>query len=121
MLDTNIASDYSKISNIFKIGGSESARYKLLERLLQDGYIDFQLTRLYNLALNFSEDDFLSLLFYIGMLSFKEKSRIGWRCEIPNYVIKKLYFEYFTAIQLQKTRFAEEKMPIQDAIVTLLD
>ena len=121
MLDTNIASDYSKISNVFKIGGSESARYKLLERLLQDGYIDFQLTRLYNLALNFSEDDFLSLLFYMGMLSFKEKSRIGWRCEIPNYVIKKLYFEYFTAIQLQKTRFAEEKMPIQDAIVTLLD
>ena len=120
MLDTNVVSDYRKIRNIFKIGNQETARFELLEKLVQDGFIDFPLTRLYNLELTFSHDDFLSLLFYMGMLSFKERSRIGWRCEIPNYVIKKLYFEYFTAVFLEKTRFAESRRPIGETIDTLL-
>lgn len=121
MLDTNIISDYRKISNIFKIGGSESSRLELLAQLVKDGYIDFRLTRLYNLELDFSKNDFLSLLFYMGLLSFKEKSPLGWRCEIPNYVIKKLYFEYFAAIQLQQTRFAGETRPIEQALALFLD
>ena len=121
MLDTNVVSDYRRISNIFKIGGAENARFKLLEELVQTGSIDFPLTRLYNLVLGFSQNDFLSLLFYMGMLSFKEKTRIGWRCEIPNYVIKKLYFEYFTAIQLTKTRFSADPSAIEQGISTLLD
>ena len=121
MLDMNVVSDYQKIRNIFKIGGAEIERYKLLEQLVQNGFIDFPLTRLYNLTATFSKNDFLSLLFYMGMLSFKEKSRLGWRCEIPNYVIKKLYFEYFTVVQLAKTRFAEDSSPIEEAIVALLD
>ena len=121
MLDMNVVSDYQKIRNIFKIGGTEKSRYKLLEQLVENGYIDFTLTRLYNLSLAFSKNDFLSLLFYMGMLSFKEKTRTGWRCEIPNYVIRKLYFEYFTAVQLSKTRFEGDSTAIEEAINALLD
>jgi len=120
MLDTNVVSDYRKIRNIFKIGGAESARFELLEQLAQSGFIDFPLTRLYNLEMDFSQDDFLSLLFYMGMLSFKERTRLGWRCEIPNYVIKKLYFEYFTSIHLAKTRFTGATRPIAQTVDTLL-
>ena len=121
MLDTNIISDYRKIRNIFKIGGAESSKFELLEDLVKNGYIDFALTRLYNLELDFSKGDFLSLLFYMGLLSFKEKAPIGWRCKIPNYVIKKLYFEYFTAIQLTQTRFVGETRPIEQSVAVLLD
>jgi hypothetical protein len=120
MLDTNVISDYRKIQNIFKIGGEETEKYELLETLVQKGHIDFPLTRLYNLTLDFSQDDFLSLLFYMGMLSFQEEAIIGWRCKIPNYVIKKLYFEYFKAIFLAKTRFAKATRPIAQTIDTLL-
>jgi len=120
MLDTNVISDYRKIQNIFKIGGEETEKYELLETLVQKGYIDFPLTRLYNLTLDFTQDDFLSLLFYLGMLSFQEESIIGWRFKIPNYVIKKLYFEYFKAIFLAKTRFAKTTRPIAQTIDTLL-
>ena len=120
MLDTNVISDYRKIQNTFKIGGEETEKYELLETLVQKGYIDFPLTRLYNLTLDFTQDDFLSLLFYMGMLSFQEEAIIGWRCKIPNYVIKKLYFEYFKAIFLAKTRFAKTTRPIAQTIDTLL-
>jgi hypothetical protein len=120
MLDTNVISDYRKVRNIFKIGGEEDSKFELLETLVEDGYIDFPLTRLYNLEAEFTQDDFLSLLFYMGMLSFREVSDIGWRFEVPNYVIKKLYFEYFTAIHLAKTRFAKTKRPIAQTISALI-
>ena len=120
MLDTNVISDYRKIKNIFKIGGEEDAKYELLETLVEKGYIDFPLTQLYNLEAEFTEDDFLSLLFYMGMLSFREVADIGWRFEVPNYVIKKLYFEYFTAIYLDKTKFAKTKRPIAQTISALI-
>ena len=120
MLDPNVVSDYRKIQNTFKIGGKEIEKYELLETLVQNGFIDFPVTRLYNLTLDFTQDDFLSLLFYMGMLSFKEEAIIGWRCQIPNYVIKKLYFEYFNAIYLSKTRFVKTTRPIAQTIDTLL-
>ena len=120
MLDTNVISDYRKIRNTFKIGDQESERFELLEKLVKTGHIDFPLTQLYNLEADFTEADFLSLLFYMGMLSFKEESYVGWRCEMPNYVIKKLYFEYFTAVYLDKSRFARSKRPIQESISAMI-
>ncbi len=120
MLDINIASDYRKIRNIFKIGGEESARFALLETLIDTGSIEFPLTRAYNLELDFNENDFLSFLFYMGMLSYKEFSEIGGRFEIPNYVIKKLYFEYFMALSFDKKRFTDMQRPIAETIKLFL-
>jgi hypothetical protein len=120
MLDPNVVSDYRKIKNMFKIGGEETEKYALLESLTEHGFIDFPVTRLYNLEAEFTHNDFLSLLFYMGMLSFREEANIGWRCKIPNYVIKKLYFEYFNAIYLSKTRFIKSTRPIEEAVTALI-
>ncbi|MDZ7880627.1 MAG: AAA family ATPase [Saprospiraceae bacterium] len=120
MLDTNVISDYRKIRNIFKIGNEEDTRFELLEKLVQTGNIDFPLTQLYNLEDEFTEDDFLSLLFYMGMLSFKEVVDIGWRCEIPNYVIKKLYFEYFANAFIAKSKYAKSTRKIGQAVSNLI-
>lgn len=119
MLDTNVASDYRKIKNIFKIGGDETKRYEILAQILQEGEIKFSLTLLYNLEANFKDDDFLSLLFYMGMLSCKSRGIMGTQYKIPNYVIKKLYFEYFAAVQLETTRFAYSTRPIAQSIETI--
>jgi hypothetical protein len=120
MLDMNIISDYRKISSIFKIGGDERGKFELLKELLDTGYIDFDLTRLYNLELEFSEGDFLSLLFYMGILSFREVRNVSWRFEIPNYVIKKLYFEYFISMYLVKTSYSVMQRKIARTIDALI-
>jgi Predicted AAA-ATPase/PD-(D/E)XK nuclease superfamily len=120
MLDTNVVSDYSKIANLFKIGGDEMGRLGLLNELVKDGYVDFSLTEIYNLESPFTQYDFLSLLFYMGMLTLREGRQVGWRFEVPNYVIKKLYFEYFTSIYVSKTRFSKEIKPIGDAVTLLV-
>jgi Predicted AAA-ATPase/PD-(D/E)XK nuclease superfamily len=121
MLDSNIISDYRKIRNIFKIGGQENEKFELLERLVKTGSINFTLTRIYNLEANFTHDDFLSLLYYMGMLTIKDVKNMRWRFQVPNYVIKKLYFEYFTSIFLEKTRFANTRMPLDDSIDELVN
>jgi hypothetical protein len=121
MLDTNIMSDYSKIRNIFTIGGAEKGKFELLETLVKTGHINFSLTRTYNLELPFTHDDFLSLLYYMGMLTLKEVKNMRWQFQIPNYVIKKLYFEYFTSIYLEKTRFANTRIPLDDSIDALVN
>ncbi len=121
MLDVNIVSDYRKIRNLFKIGGPENERFELLEKLVEEGSILFSLTRIFNLETVFTQDDFLSLLFYMGMLTLKDAKSLRWRFEIPNYVIKKLYFEYFASIFLAKTRFFNTRIPIGDAIEQLVN
>jgi hypothetical protein len=120
MLDTNIVSDYSKVAQLFKIGGREEARFELLEELVKVGYLDFSLTELFNLENEFTDQDFLSLLFYMGLLTAREYRVVGWRFEAPNYVIKKLFFEYFGSIYLRKTRFSATKTGIEKAITALV-
>ena len=121
MLDSNIITDYQKIRNIFLIDAGEIDRLEILDNLVKVGTIDFQLTRIFNLAHQFNDDDFLSLLFYMGLLTFKEALSSDWRFQIPNYVIKKLYFEYFGAIQLEKTRFSKSLSPITRAIDSMMN
>jgi hypothetical protein len=120
MLDTNVVSDYSKIGELFKIGGEELDRFEVLENLVQRGYVDFTLTEIYNLRKTFTQSDFLSLLFYMGMLTIKEARMVGWRFVIPNYVIKKLYFEYFTSIFLEKSSMRSVRKNIEPAITDLI-
>jgi Predicted AAA-ATPase/PD-(D/E)XK nuclease superfamily len=121
MLDSNIITDYRKIREMFKIGSDEIDKLALLDELTNRGYIDFTLTRIYNLQNNFTDEDFLSLLFYMGMLTFKEAKSSDWRFEIPNYVIKKLYFEYFGALYLEKTQFSRSQRPIIQTIDALMN
>jgi hypothetical protein len=121
MLDTNVISDYRKVRNYFKIGAEETERFELLEELVKTGHIDFNLTRLYNIDAPFTQEDFLSLLFYLGVLTIQEPLSSDLRFRIPNYVIKKLYFEYFTALFLEKTRFAKTNQPITKSIDALVN
>jgi hypothetical protein len=78
-----------KVLNVFKTAGEEELLFELIDK----GYIDFHLTHIYNLGYDFTEDDFLSLLYYWGMLTLKEALSSHWRFEIPNNAMKKLYLE----------------------------
>jgi hypothetical protein len=121
MLDTNVVSDYRKVRNYFRIGNEENSRFELLQDLIQTGYRDFSLTLLFDMDERFTEEDFLSLLFYLGILTLQEPLSSDWRFRIPNYVIKKLYFEYFTSIFLAKTRFANTHQPITKSIDAIVN
>ena len=95
MLDSNVASDYKAIMKLFNIGDSER-NYKILEELIENNSITGTIKDRYDLNQNFSENDFITLIYSMGFITIKEEIFGGvYRFEIPNYVIKMLYFNYF--------------------------
>ena len=95
LLDTNLASDYSKISSVFKIGGQEENNFRVLEELLREGDVLVRLTRMYSFERPFTTDDMLSLLYYNGVLTISGAYNIRLKLSMPNFVITQLYYEYF--------------------------
>lgn len=73
MLDENIASDYRKIMALFSIGDRE-ANYQVLDELVTTGTVKAQQQRKFELDKNFSRDDFISLLAYMGFVTISGSS-----------------------------------------------
>jgi Predicted AAA-ATPase/PD-(D/E)XK nuclease superfamily len=103
LLDTNIASDYGKIRRIFSIQNRENENFEALSILTETGQISSQLTRQFSFEKTFSEDDVISLLFYMGFLTIKEKDLGALWFHFPNFVIKRLYADYFISLLQRKT------------------
>ena len=101
MLDVNVASDYKAIMKLFNIGDSDR-NYKILEELIEDNTITGVIKDRYDLNQEFSKDDFITLIYSMGFITLKEEL-FGDRYlfEIPNYVMKILYFNYF-AVELER-------------------
>jgi len=101
MLDVNVASDYRAIMKLFNIGNSEE-NFKVLDDLIINAEVTASLKDKFELSRNFTREDFITLLYAMGFITFKDLA-FGDRYvfEIPNYVINRLYFNYF-AVEIEK-------------------
>jgi hypothetical protein len=95
LLDTNISSDYGKIGKLFRIGSEESSRWSTLQDLLDGKTVSAKLTEQFSFDRRFDKDDFLSLLFYMGLITIKDSDLSELNLQIPNEVIRELYYQYF--------------------------
>jgi hypothetical protein len=101
MLDVNVASDYKAIMRLFNIGDSER-NYQILKQLIETGTITGIIKDRYDLNREFSEQDFITLIYSMGFITIKDELFGGtYEFEIPNYVIKILYFNYF-AVEISR-------------------
>ncbi|MDR1536730.1 MAG: ATP-binding protein [Clostridiales bacterium] len=112
LLDKNIISDYSKIKALASIGLGETEeggideledaknhRYDIIKAIAVGEPQPADLTMVYELK-KFDSNDFLSLLFYTGYLTFgSEDSEEA--LVIPNAVFKDIYMNYFSEIALE--------------------
>ncbi len=94
LLDENIASDYGKISRMLGVGG-ESYSLPILEKVLTEGRINAELTAQFSFDRPWVRDDYVSLLYYLGVLTVQDRAGSFWSFSIPNFVIKVLYYNYF--------------------------
>jgi len=118
MLDSNVASDYKAIMKLFNIGDSER-NYKILERLIENNTIIGVIKDRYDLNQGFNEDDFITLLYSMGFITIKEEA-FGEviEFEIPNYVIRMLYFNYF-AIEIKNRNNLANMYNPMSTLITL--
>ncbi|GAA0178949.1 ATP-binding protein [Clostridium sediminicola] len=94
LIDKNIASDYGKLGYIFELK-DKNKNMKVLDKVLQGEEIITAITSQFSMEKDFEEDDFKSLLFYLGMLTIKREDLGDVVLTVPNNVIRELYFDYF--------------------------
>jgi Predicted AAA-ATPase/PD-(D/E)XK nuclease superfamily len=119
MLDANIASDYTKVRQLFKIQGDEKQYLSVLETLSETGEIEGIMVSQYSLQRSFTNNDLISLLFYMGFLTIKSEEYGRYTFTFPNYVLKKLYSDYFLEMIRLETEYPFDNTKINEAIIAM--
>ncbi|PWR72443.1 AAA family ATPase [Methanospirillum stamsii] len=115
LLDTNIASDYGKLGNLLRIKDPDQ-NISVLKEIVTTGFVSANITDIFSMDLPFSKDDFKSLLFYLGLLSIRESLPGAVSLQIPNYVIRGLYYDFFLDLIAKEAPFRVEPDRIRDAM-----
>ena len=119
LLDNNIASDYSKVRNVFRIQNREYENLEALRILTETGQISSELTTQFSFVKTFGVDDLISLLFYMGFLTIKGRELNNTIFQFPNFVIKRLYADYFVSMLQNKADLPIDNAPLNNAIMDL--
>jgi len=90
IIDTNLQTDYERLR---RLAENENNREKLLQIILDSGIFG-NIVEKFSLDKLNSDEYFVSLLFYLGMLTNGGMQRGQAWLKIPNYSIKTLYWEY---------------------------
>jgi len=98
LIDQNVKTDYNKLKYLIitDIQGRSSinGNFEKLKIILADGEIEANLVSTFPVERITDPDNFISLLYYLGLLTIKDVSAGMTNLTIPNEVIKKLYYEY---------------------------
>ncbi|MBF0352995.1 MAG: AAA family ATPase [SAR324 cluster bacterium] len=97
MLDVNIASDYGKIRRLFDLRDRQR-NHEVLDQLMREGCLYSSLTSQFSFDKRFTTQDFISLLFYLGLISIDQDMGNRLRFKIPNYVMEGLYWQFFAEV-----------------------
>jgi len=119
LLDINIASDYGKLRDLFRVEGQEVQNLAVLNELITEGQVAAQLTRQFSFEKDFTRDDLISLLFYLGIVTIKAAELSRFIFEPPNFVITQLYFTYFQQIVLRRAALHADDLRIYDRVLKL--
>ena len=115
LIDTNIASDYRKLSQLFTLKNKEQ-NFEVLKEVIQNIPQTTLITPEFSLAKRFNKDDFNSLLFYLGFLTIQKARLTSVELGVPNYVVKELYFDFFAEVLREKGKYEIDVSDIRNAI-----
>ena len=97
LIDMNIASDYTKLGKMLDLCKGEE-REKVIEKTVSGEGIVSEIRQKFNPAMEFTETDLISMLYYLGYLTI-EGDEVGYpKLNIPNNVMKEIYSDYFLKI-----------------------
>lgn len=97
MLDRNVRTEYGHLQRIGVLSGTAvTERRVLLQTILSEGRIRSEIVEQFGLESLASHTHFLSLLYFLGMLTMgtAPRSAMGYELEIPNRVIQELQWEH---------------------------
>ena len=104
LIDMNIASDYSKIGKMLDLCKGEN-KLEILQKTVQGKPIINRIVEKFNPAIEFTETDMISMLYYLGYLTIAGDLAGVPELVIPNKVMKEIYASYFMQLMSQEAEF----------------
>jgi hypothetical protein len=116
LLDENLKTDYGRLQ---RLATNDKNRQKLIE-ITKEGIIVTEIIPKFSIDRLNDDEYFVSLLFYMGLLTIKEPYFSQVRLGIPNYSIQTIYWEYIRLL-MQDTSLetSMESAPLYEAIIAL--
>jgi hypothetical protein len=99
LIDDNVKIDYNRLRRLVV---NDKSRAKMEEIILNER-ASTQIVSRFSLDRLYDERYFVSLLFYMGLLTIKETQYGVTELVIPNYVIKTVFWEYFAQMLEEMT------------------
>jgi hypothetical protein len=109
IVDLNLKTDYGRLRRLVQNETNRETRI----RIMKEGGIVAEILEKFSIDMLNDDDYFVSLLFYMGLLTIKEPYLNQLRLIIPNYSIKTLYWEYI----MKMTRETSPDMNIESRLL----
>jgi hypothetical protein len=98
LIDRNVRIDYGKLKHLIIIDKAEkkvsNGNFERLRHIVEEGKISSSLVQGFPLEKLRDRENFISLLFYFGLLTIKDTEAADLVLEIPNETIRRLYYNY---------------------------
>lgn len=89
-IDPNTKTDYTKLKKIVRMGGSK----KVVDDIVDNGYIYSSINGSFPAEELLAPDNFISLLYYYGMLTIAGVREARLKLAIPNNNVREQYYAY---------------------------
>ncbi|AZO93465.1 AAA family ATPase [Halocella sp. SP3-1] len=126
LIDDNVRTDYGRLNRLV---ANEANREVLEDIIMEEGIVADIITR-FSFDMMYDEDYFVSLLFYMGLLTIDKQYRTRLLLKIPNFVVKTIFWEYIEKkiseeyqinLDLNELRKSIEEMAYEGEIEPYID
>lgn len=93
-IDPNVKTDYRKLKNLVRIDSLDSKRLNIINTIAEQGYILGEIKPSFPAERAADENNFISLLYYYGMLTITGRQGARLKLGIPNNNVRLQYYEY---------------------------
>ena len=94
LIDTNVRIDYGKLRHLLVVNRQLNGNFDLLRQIIGEGVAFSNIAMSFPLEQLDQPENFLSLLYYFGLLSIRDVLEGTPRLGIPNQTVKRLMYSY---------------------------
>ena len=109
MNDPNARTDYQKMKKLIQLDKLEPERKSIIYQIAENGYIDSNIVPYFPASEMVKFDNFVSLLYYYGMLTIAGTNGLTLRLGIPNNNVRRQYYAYLLE-EYDRIRIADHRL-----------
>jgi hypothetical protein len=114
LVDPNLNQSGTTIKNLADLKNRE-ANYEVVEEIVKERVVSGKLSTFIDIDEKYERNDFITLLFNIGLLTIKEAGA-RTRFEVPNKIIEAIYLQYLSELTQRKLGY---KMDVEDQEIAI--